>query len=153
VRATLVGDGDERARLEATAVELGLEDAVRFAGAVGQDRIRDFYRRADIFCLPSFAEGIPRVLMEAMAMGVPVVATHVMGVPELVNHGRSGLVVAPGRADLLADALMQLARDPELRTRLGAEGRRRVESSYDIRDTASALHAVLMKVIAGDEIT
>ena len=71
VRLTIVGDGPKRADLERLAAELGVADRIVFAGAVGQDPIREHYRRAAVFCLPSFAEGVPVVLMEAMAMALP----------------------------------------------------------------------------------
>ncbi len=67
-----------------------------FAGSVGQDKIRSWYRKAGIFCLPSFIEGVPVVLMEALAMELPVIASRVNGIPELVEHGVSGLLVDPG---------------------------------------------------------
>ncbi|MBV9604079.1 MAG: glycosyltransferase, partial [Solirubrobacterales bacterium] len=97
------------------------------------------YQQADMFCLPSFAEGLPGVLMEAMAMGLPVIATRIMGIPEIVEDGVSGRLVAPGRADALAGALLELLGDPELRSSMGKAGRRRVEKEYDIRRSASAL--------------
>jgi glycosyltransferase involved in cell wall biosynthesis len=144
----IVGDGEERRNLEARARELGLDDAVTFAGAVGQDRIPDYYARPDVFCLPSFAEGIPIVLMEAMARELPVVATAIMGVPELVVHGRSGLLVPPGRADELAAALEELARSPELRGQLGSAGRERVAEAYELRSSVGGLLEVLGPLIA-----
>src|SRR5205823_6139337 len=82
---------------------------------------------ADVFCLPSFRESLPVVLMEALAMEVPVVATRIMGVPELVEEDVSGLLVSPGRADELATALGRLATEPELRERFGRAGRARVQ--------------------------
>ncbi len=139
---TLVGEGPARAPLEASATRLGLGDAARFAGAVGQDEIRDLYRAADAFCLPSFAEGIPVVLMEAMALRVPVVTTRVMGIGELVEDEVSGLLVAPGRADAVTAALTRLAADPALRARLGAAGRARVEAEFDVRESGRRLRTV-----------
>ncbi len=87
VRLTLVGDGPRRAELEALAGRLGVADRVRFAGSVGHDDILPMFRSADVFCLPSFSEGVPVVLMEAMAHSVPVVTTRIMGIPELVEDG------------------------------------------------------------------
>jgi colanic acid/amylovoran biosynthesis glycosyltransferase len=148
VEAVIVGDGDERRSLEARARRLGLDDAVTFAGAVGQDRIPDYYARASVFCLPSFAEGIPIVLMEAMARELPVVATAIMGVPELVVHGRNGLLVPPARADELAAALEELARDPALREQLGREARERVAEAFELRSSVRGLLDVLGPLIA-----
>jgi colanic acid/amylovoran biosynthesis glycosyltransferase len=143
VALTLVGDGPERERVEAEVVRLGLEDAVTFCGALPHEAVLACYADCDIFCLPSFAEGVPVVLMEAMACGIPVVATQINGIPELVDHAKSGLLVAPGRSDLVADALGALARDPALRARLGQEGRMRVEDQYELSECAAQLRGVL----------
>ncbi|HEV3228196.1 MAG TPA: glycosyltransferase, partial [Solirubrobacteraceae bacterium] len=127
---TVVGDGPSRQRLVELAKEADLLDRqVRFTGAVGQDTIRDLYSEADVFCLASFGEGVPVVLMEAMAMGLPVVATRIMGIPELVEDGVSGVLVPPGRSDYLVDALSRLARTPaDQRVRMGEAGRAKVMS-------------------------
>jgi glycosyltransferase involved in cell wall biosynthesis len=135
----LVGYGPSEDGLRALAEELGLADRVTFAGAVGQDKIADHYRAASVFCLPSFYEGIPVVLMEAMASRRPVIATAVAGVRELVRDGETGLLVSPGRADELADALERLLDDPALRRRMGEAGRRYVTGSYDIDASAGSL--------------
>ncbi len=108
-----------------------MADRVRFAGAVGQDDMAAYYARADVFCLPSFAEGLPVVLMEAMATGRPVVATRIMGVPELVEEGVSGFLVTPGNVEELARALAKLSASPALRESMGQAGRRRVEEAFD----------------------
>jgi glycosyltransferase involved in cell wall biosynthesis len=142
VRATIVGEGPERAALEAMAKRLGVADRLTFTGAVGQDDIRSYYARADVFCLPSFAEGLPVVAMEAMAMGLPVVSTRIMGIPEVVEHGETGILVPPARHDLLADALERLATDPELCAAMGAAGRRKVEAEFDSDDSAAQLREI-----------
>jgi colanic acid/amylovoran biosynthesis glycosyltransferase len=139
VALTVVGDGPSREHLHAQAARLGLGDRVEWVGALGQDEIREAYARADVFCLPSFAEGVPVVLMEAMAMEVPVVATRIAGIPELIEEGESGLLVTPARADELADAIGRLVDDPALRARLGAAGRRAVLEGYDLGRWTAAL--------------
>jgi colanic acid/amylovoran biosynthesis glycosyltransferase len=144
--ATFVGDGPTRPSLEAAARKLGLDRQVEFAGSVSQEAIRDEYARADVFCLPSFAEGVPIVLMEAMAMEIPVVTTTVMGIGELVEDDVSGLLVRPGRADLLADALARLASDPALRRRLGEAGRRKVLAEFDLERSAAELDRMFAAV-------
>lgn len=136
----LVGSGPREARLRRYAEELGVSSHVRFVGAVGQDDILDWYRWADVFCLSSFAEGVPVVLMEAMATGLPVVTTRIAGIPELVEDGVSGFVVPPGRPDLLAAAIARCA-DPEARVRLGRAGREAVTSGYETAATARQLAA------------
>jgi colanic acid/amylovoran biosynthesis glycosyltransferase len=118
---------------------------VRWLGAVGQDEIRRHYAEADAFCLPSFAEGVPVVLMEAMATALPVVATRIAGIPELIEDGESGLLVAPARSDELADALTRLAGSPELRSQLGQRGRRAVIDGYDAGRWARALADLLVE--------
>lgn len=149
VTAMVIGDGPDRQRLERLATRLELGDRVRFTGAVGQHEIRDHYERADAFCLPSFAEGVPVVLMEAMAMELPVVATRVMGVSELVDDGVSGLLVAPGRVDALADALELLANAPERRRAMGRMGREKVIAEFDVDRSARQLREAFERVSLG----
>jgi glycosyltransferase involved in cell wall biosynthesis len=138
----VVGDGPQRAALEDRADAIGVTDLVTFHGRVGQDAIKRHYAVADAFCLPSFGEGVPVVLMEAMAMEVPVVASGVMGIPELVQDGKSGLLVPPGRPRALADALARLADSPELRLALGRAGRARVEAAFSLDRSLHALLAI-----------
>lgn len=139
---TLVGEGPERSTLEHAARRLGIADCVSLLGWCSQDQISDLNRAADIFCLPSLAEGLPVVLMEAMAGGLPVVATRIAGVAELVEDGVSGAVIPPGRGDALADALAELAVDPARRARLGESGRRRVREQHDVDHAAQQLAAL-----------
>jgi glycosyltransferase involved in cell wall biosynthesis len=145
---TLVGDGPKRGELEQLARERGVADRVRFAGAVGQDTIRDIYRSADVVCLPSMAEGLPVVLMEAMALEVPVVSTRIMGIPELVEDARSGLLVTPSRLDELTDALARLIADPALRARLGRAGREKVLAEFDIDRSAHRLREIFAAALS-----
>jgi colanic acid/amylovoran biosynthesis glycosyltransferase len=146
----LVGAGPDRAHLEAAVDERGLRTHVRFTGAVGQDEIFEHYRDADAFCLPSFGEGVPVVLMEAMATGLPVVTTRIAGIAELVEHGVSGHVVAPGRVDVLVDALTELAGDPERRHAMGQAGRAKVLAEFESAKVAEQVYAELSAVPASD---
>jgi glycosyltransferase involved in cell wall biosynthesis len=139
VSATLVGEGPQRAELEALAERLGVARHTRLTGALGQEQIRELYEAASLFCLPSFAEGVPCVLMEAMAMELPVLSTFIAGIPELVEHDRNGLLVAPGRPDRLALALERLLTDPELCRRLTAEAREKVLAEFDCERSAEQL--------------
>jgi glycosyltransferase involved in cell wall biosynthesis len=139
VELTVAGWGPERERLERRAAQLGIADRVDFLGPVGQDRVAGLYAAADVFCTSSFAEGVPVVLMEAMACGLPTVATRIMGVPEVVEDGVTGLLVPPGRADALADALERLARRPDERAAMGQAGRRKVLEERDPRRSAERL--------------
>ena len=146
-RLTIVGDGPLRTVLEAEAAAGGIADRVDFTGAVGQDRIRELYRANDVFCLSSFAEGLPVVLMEAMATGLTVVATRIMGVPELVEDGVSGLLCAPGRADELAAALERLSEAPDLRRRLGEAAREKVGEEFNVAKSAEQLRKTFLAYI------
>ncbi|BEP13601.1 glycosyltransferase [Acidothermaceae bacterium B102] len=139
VDAVVVGDGPMRGQLEGGLAERGLAGAVRFVGAVGQDELPEWYAWADIFCLPSFAEGLPVVLMEALLQGLAVVTTPIAGIPELVVDGRTGVLVPPGRVTPLADAIALLAAEPERRGRLGAAGRAAVERDFDASKSAATL--------------
>jgi colanic acid/amylovoran biosynthesis glycosyltransferase len=145
----LVGDGPNREKLGRLAAELGLEDRVRFAGAVGQDTIAEHYESATLFCLPSFCEGIPVVLMEAMTCRRAVVATAVSGVRELVRDGDTGVLVSAGREDELADALQMLLEDAGLRGRLADAAQRHVAQHYDVDASATQL-STLFAELMGD---
>ncbi len=127
----LIGDGPERARLNALARELMIADRVRFHGALPPEQTRERYRSADIMVMSSFMEGVPVVLMEAMAAGLPVIATRVGGIPELVDEGISGLLVSPASAEQLTDALCELgAASRDRRAAMGRAGRERVMKAY-----------------------
>jgi glycosyltransferase involved in cell wall biosynthesis len=114
--------------LRSEAERLGVSDRVVFAGY--RDDVPALLAGCDVFCLPSFAEGLPLVVLEAMAQGKPVVATPVGGTAELVVHGETGLLVPPGDADALAAALAELLDDPSAAARMGAAGRARVLAEF-----------------------
>jgi len=129
---TIVGDGEQRQALERRAAELGLGDRCRFAGLVARDEIARRYADADLFVLPSTYEGFPVAILEAMAAGLPIVATTVAGIPEAVEHGVSGLLVEREDAAGLAAALAELVGDPERRRTMGAAARQRVLERFTI---------------------
>ncbi len=141
-RLSLVGDGPHRAALEAQAAAAGLADTVRFTGYLTQEAVTAELAAHDILVLPSFAEGVPVVLMEAMASRLPVIATRVGGVAELVEDGVSGFLVPPGDPATLAERLGRLLDDPELCRRMGAAGRTAVEDRHDVRREAARLAAL-----------
>jgi glycosyltransferase involved in cell wall biosynthesis len=147
-RCRIVGDGPSRARLERLRDELGLEDRVEFVGPVGHDELPGYYRESDVFVMASRSEGIPVVLMEAMACGLPVVATDITGIPELVEHGKSGLLVPPGDPDRLARAVAELAASAEKRREYGNAGRRRVRERFDVREGARRLDRLFRERLA-----
>ena len=139
LRVTLIGDGPERARLEQDAADLGLRDVVDFAGYRSQSEVARALKVTDALVLPSFAEGVPVVLMEAMAAGRPVITTGVAGVSELVEHGKSGFLVPPGDAQRLAQAIRAVLADPDRRIEMGRTGRTRVVEDFDIGKEAAWL--------------
>ena len=142
VALTVVGDGPQREHLQRMAERGGVGEDITWAGPVGQDTIREHYHAAGVFCLPSFAEGIPVVLMEAMSTGLPVVANAITGIPELVQDEVSGLLVRPGRTDLLVDALQRLAADADLRSRMGRAGREKILSEFETATVGRRLAAL-----------
>jgi len=147
VELTIVGDGPERRSLEEAVSQRKLDDIVRLAGPCNHDHVIDFYARADAFALASFAEGVPVVLMEAMAMEIPCVATWINGVPELIRNGIDGLLVPPADEEALADALEKLIDDPALGARLGASGRRRVLDLYNLERNSARLGDTFLRYL------
>lgn len=137
---TLIGDGPERAALELEAKPLG--DAARFVGYQSQAEVAQALTRADLLVLPSFAEGVPVVLMEAMAAGLPVIATRIAGIPELVTDGVSGILVPPGDAAQLAEAILSVLADPAQKAAMGAAGRAKVARDFNIQTEAAWLGAL-----------
>ncbi len=147
VTLTLVGMGPDAQSLKDYAEQLGISEQVKFTGAVDQDHILDFYQAADMFVLPSFAEGLPVVLMEAMAMEIPCITTAITGIPELIQNGEDGLLVPASDSAGLAEAIIKLASDEYLRRQLGQAGRRKVLSDYDLKKNTLHLFATLDKRI------
>jgi colanic acid/amylovoran biosynthesis glycosyltransferase len=148
IRLRLVGSGPDEASLRASAAQLANPATVVFEGAVNQERIRALYATADTFCLPSFAEGLPVVLMEAMSMQIPCVSTSITGIPELIRNGIDGLLVPAADLDALVAALSSLIDSEELRTRLAISGRQRVMELYDLSRNTEKLAHIFMEKIA-----
>jgi glycosyltransferase involved in cell wall biosynthesis len=141
-RAAIVGDGPDRPEIEA---ELG-----RAAELLGERRdVRQLLGSADLFVLSSRSEGLPLSILEAMASGLPVVASAVGGIPEVVIHDETGLLVPPGDPDALADALRRLLADPALRRRLGAAGRARAEREFSLERARRAHVELYERLLAG----
>jgi glycosyltransferase involved in cell wall biosynthesis len=149
VEAVLVGDGPYREELEESGRRLGVAGQLTFTGALTGAAIAPRYREADVFCLPSFAEGLPVVLMEAMANELPVVTSRLAGIAELVDDGVNGFVVPPARDDVIVDALEPLAADPQLRARFGRAGRERVLRDFDVTRSAEQLELLFTSRGAG----
>jgi len=153
VRLTLVGMGPDAESLKTYAEKLGISGQVEFTGAVDQDHILAYYQTADIFVLPSFAEGLPVVLMEAMAMEIPCITTAITGVPELIHNLEDGLLVAASDCEGLTKAIGRLANDPDLRRLLGQAGRRKVLVEYDLYKNTQHLYDMMDKRLKGLLVT
>ncbi|MBI4611290.1 MAG: glycosyltransferase family 4 protein [Candidatus Rokubacteria bacterium] len=145
VQVLIVGDGPFRRSLEGLSRELGLH-ACRFAGF--REDVPHLLSLMDVFALPSILEGLPRVLLEALAMARPVVATRIDGVAEVVQHGGAGLLVRPRDPVALADAIVSLVKDPELARRLGGAGRKLIEDRFTVErmvDEVEAFYTTLLE--------
>jgi len=140
---TLVGDGPDRARLEEAVRRHRLQDRVRFAGPLNQQEVLAELAHADAFVLPSLAEGIPVVLMEAMASGVPCISCPVNGIPELIDHGHSGLLATPGDVADLITQLRRMVSDAALRDHLAVQGRSKVEQHFQLGRNVARLATIL----------
>ena len=145
-RCVLVGDGPDRPMLEALAAELGIAARVEFAGRQPAPRVAELLQQADVVTLQSImlpsgmSEGIPVSLMEALACARPVIASNLRGIPELVDHGRTGLLVPPGDSRALASALQQIHDAPEDALRMGRAGRDVVVREFDLRLSAAQFY-------------
>jgi glycosyltransferase involved in cell wall biosynthesis len=145
IRLRFAGDGPERVALRQDVENRGLSDHVSFEGNVNQDKLLDLYRESDALVLSSFAEGLPVVLMEAMAMEIPCVATWVNGIPEIVTHETDGLLVPPGDPEALARAVARLMDNAELRLTLGQKARLKILEKFDLRRNTEHLADVFRR--------
>ena len=136
----LAGDGELRSALEARIAALGLQTQVRITGWIGSAEVRAELQAARALVLPSFAEGLPVVIMEAMALRRSVISTTVAGIPELVQDGATGWLVAPGDVEALADAMIAcLIATPEVLAAMGERARARVLRHHDVDIEAGRL--------------
>ena len=133
-RLQLIGDGDDHDRVAATISDLGLSAQVKLLGRLEPGGVRDRLHESEALLHASLAEGIPNVVLEAMACGLPVVATDVVGTGEAVTDGREGFLVAPRDPEAMAAALERLWIDRDLRRRMGQAGRQRVESAFTLAE-------------------
>ena len=142
----IVGKGEQRESLGALISQLDLDDQVRLLGPKPQDEVLAVYQQASIFALPCIIgrdgnrDGLPTVLLEAMATGLPAVSTGLTGVPEIIDDRENGLLVPPGDVESLAQALASLLTDPERRYRYGLAARTKVKHYFDVRHNVGQLH-------------
>jgi colanic acid/amylovoran biosynthesis glycosyltransferase len=150
VRLRIVGEGPERSALEKHIADTKTADVVRLEGALNQDQLKTLYRESDAFALASFAEGVPVVLMEAMAMEIPCVATRIAGIPELIQDGVDGLLATPGNTGEMATALAKLMGDRELRVQIGRAGRQKIIEKYNLSKNTALLAEVFERRVPGE---
>lgn len=132
----LAGRGSQEVLLREKADRSGISSSVRFLGQLKPDDLRDYYRVADLFVLPSLAEGLSNALLEAMSCGLPVVASRVGGTEDLVSDGVNGLLMEPGSIQPLADAILRLLEDHPAALQKGMRARETVESGYSLERVA-----------------
>lgn len=144
-RLMIAGDGPERAELQRQIVELGLCDTVQLVG--DRDDVPELLSECDVFVLSSCSEGMPVTVLEAMAAGLPVVATDVGGLSSVVDSGVTGTLVPAGTPDVLADALAAYLRDEDLRCRHGEAGRVRVAAEFDLDAMVSAYDKLYQELL------
>ncbi|MFQ5776812.1 MAG: glycosyltransferase [Terriglobia bacterium] len=145
----IVGEGDDRTRLELRARALGVAGSVTFTGRLDGEELRQQYAACSVFVLPSVKEGFGIVFLEAMAHAKPVVAVRAGGVPEVVAHGKTGLLVEPDDPAALEATLIRLLADPELQAQLGAAGHQRLEEHFTYERFAARLAEILQQEAGG----
>jgi glycosyltransferase involved in cell wall biosynthesis len=143
----IVGDGEQRPQLAGLISRLGCEDRIHLLGH--RTDMIDLYHCMDVYALSSLREGLPNVVLEAMAMEVPVVATRVAGVPNVIEHERSGLIVDPGDVSQLAASIARLLRDPALRQRLAMNARATIEQRFSFAERMKKIRAIYDQVLSG----
>lgn len=157
VRCTIVGAGPLEAELSAQIEELALGDRVALIGARPQGDVRTLMQQAAVFVAPCVIgadgnrDGLPTVLLEAMALGTPCIATDVTGIPEVLHDGETGLMVPQHDPVAVADAIERLLDDPELGLRLAALARRRIERDFDLAENAARVRAIFALALADQE--
>lgn len=145
VELLIAGEGNEKESLQNLISQLGLEDRIRLLGY--RTDTKELFQAMDVFALSSFREGLPNVVLEAMALEVPIAATRVAGMPRLIQSGENGLLIEPGSVEQLAGALASLIRDAGLRQRLAAAARQTIEKNHNFRirmDKIAALYDSLL---------
>jgi glycosyltransferase involved in cell wall biosynthesis len=152
-RHTLIGDGDDRDATLKLIRDLGLESMTRWCGTLPHDQVINHFRASDLFMLGCEVaangdrDGIPNVLVESMAMGVPVLATRTSAIPELVTNGQTGVLVPPGDPSALAAAAASLLADPDMRQRMVAAGREKVTREFHNKALVKDLATIYGRMI------
>jgi colanic acid/amylovoran biosynthesis glycosyltransferase len=144
----IIGEGPQRNELQGLIQKYGIEEKVKLVGSIPHEDVQIYYDKTDIFVLPSLNEGIPVVLMEAMSKGLPVVATRITGIPELVTHEKHGILVSPGDHTDLADAMMRLAKDTAFRKILGGNARNKIETEFNLEKNVSKINSLFQEAMS-----
>jgi len=147
VHLRLAGDGPDRRWLEDRAAELGITASVEFAGWVDHDQLMMVYRETDVFVLSSLSEGIPMVLMEAMAIQIPCVAPCITGIPELIEHGVDGMLFTVADVQDLKEKIRKLLETPGLCAQIGRQARGRVIRDYDMARNSERFAEVMTQAL------
>jgi glycosyltransferase involved in cell wall biosynthesis len=146
VRLRIAGDGPERARLERLASDAGIGAEVEILGWLPHDDLPAFLQGLDVFVLPSVYEGFGVAAVEASATGLPVVASNVYGIPDVVRHGETGLLTPARDPEALAAAIRRLVDSAELRASLGSAGRSYVAARYDWRENTATMERLYQEL-------
>ena len=156
-KCVIAGEGQERTHLAQQISTLGLQDRVTLLGAQPQEKVIETMKRATVLVLPCVVsstgdrDALPTVLLEAVAVGLPAISTSLSGIPEIIDHGKTGLLVPPDNPMLLAKAIVEVLGNPKLRERLAREGRSKAEEAFDIRKNVLVLKDLFTRSSAGLE--
>jgi glycosyltransferase involved in cell wall biosynthesis len=152
VRLSVVGEGVYEPELRALAHDLGLDSRISWLGTLPQTKVAELMCQADLLCLPSYMEGRPNVVNEAMASGIPVISTTIGGIPDMVIEGENALLFAPGNVETLRECLKRLVEDSELRVRMGKAGREfLINSGVSWDATAEEFDMLFSRITGGDK--
>lgn len=146
IELLIVGDGYDREYLKNLVMQLNLEKSVIFIGEIPHDEVAKYLSNADVFVLPSLSEGFPNILLEAMAVGIPIVATKVGGLPEIITDNKNGFLVEPKNSDQLADKILHLLRSPKLQKQISYNNLRKA-SAYSWEKVIISIENIYRKCI------
>lgn len=146
-KVTLIGGGEDYNLIKEKITEYGMEKNIIMTGPIGQDEVLAALKECDIFVLPSFAEGIPVALMEAMAMEIPVVTTAITGIPELIQNGKDGFLVEPSNKEQLAEVIKWIIENNDKMEKISVAARMKVKEKYDVEKNTKILADIFKKNI------
>jgi N-acetyl-alpha-D-glucosaminyl L-malate synthase BshA len=139
VKLMIVGTGPKKHELKDKITKMNLKNSIIFTGKLRPDEMHDYYQAADIFTLPSYTEGLPLVVLEAMACGLPVVVSNVGGIPEVINEGENGFLISPKNEEILTKKLIILVKNTQLRNQFAKKSVKIIENEFDINKKINRL--------------